>query len=89
MHRNFKVGDIEILRSYLPQNDMLTCHSECSDADPPLFNSINKWEFLGGFGLRALIHPTRISSRSAVGANLSSRSLSLKQMQLKIQVLFL
>jgi hypothetical protein len=33
MHRNFKVGDIEILRSFLPQNDMMTCHSECSEAE--------------------------------------------------------
>ena len=33
VYRNFKVADIGILRSFLPQNDMLTYHSECSEAE--------------------------------------------------------
>ncbi len=33
MYRDFSVGDVEVLRSFLLQNDMYACHSGCSEVE--------------------------------------------------------
>ncbi len=33
MYKGFKVGNVEILQSSLPQDDTLTCHPECNEAE--------------------------------------------------------